>query len=79
MKHKLSMEGVKPISEETWSRLDDEFKGYWHKVGMSKPPVYIPKAFTVVTEKGHKLEGQAVPHASHCGFGTGTSCPPTAE
>ena len=52
MKHKLSMEGVKPISEETWSRLDDEFKGYWHKVGMSKPPVYIPKSIHSGNGKG---------------------------
>jgi hypothetical protein len=76
MKKKLSMDGVKPISEETWSRLDDEFKGYWRDVANSKPRVYIPRGFALITEKGHPLEGQAVPRVAHCGLGTGL-CPPT--
>ncbi len=78
MKKKLNMEGVKPISEETWSCLDHDFQGYWQDVAHSKPRVYIPKGFALITVKGHPLEGQAVPRMAHCANQTAW-CPPTDE
>jgi len=76
-KKQLSMEGLKPISEQTFKALDAESQGHWHLVGHSNPKVYIPRGFAMVTIPDHPLFGHAVPRASHCGFqtGTGPNCP----
>ncbi len=79
MKKKLSMDGVKPISKETWAVLDKEAQNYWQEVPHSTPLVYMPKGFALITTKGHPLQGQAVPRMAHCGFQTGSCPPPTQQ
>jgi hypothetical protein len=76
MKAALSMEGLSPISKSTHDSLDAETKKCWQQVSHSKPPVFIPKGFTMVTDTTNKLHGRAVPSAFHIGLQTGFKVPP---
>lgn len=71
MKTALSLEGLSPISKDTHDALDAETKKCWQQVSHSKPPVFIPKGFTMVTDASNKLHGRAVPNAFHIGLQTG--------